>query len=133
MANTRRRRRSTTVVLGITTLLAAGLTACGTEEEATHQAVCTTQQGVRVDDKFCDDDEDYGYFNGYGWYYIPVGNAYAPIGAPVTGGTYHPARKSATVVSVKGGAKASGGTVARVTVVRGGFGGSSGSGRGYGG
>lgn len=133
MTQLKSRRMSASVTLGLTALLAASLAGCGgQEEEATHQGVCVDQKTQeRISDDKCDTDRDYGYYNGYGWYYIPIGHPYPAYGGAVSGGSFHP---SGSVVAAKGGASASGGTVARTTVSRGGFGGSGGGGsRGFGG
>jgi hypothetical protein len=133
----KRRWKSAAVPLGITALLATALSGCGGQQQATHQAVCV-QQGtnLRVADNLCDNDRDFGYGGGYGWYYVPVGQSYSRVGSAVDTrpghGSFHPRGSSFT--PVKGGAKASGGSLSRSTTVsKGGFGGGGGAGRSGGG
>lgn len=96
MTTTARRMRSGTVLLGVTTLMAAGLTGCASEPE--YAAICTDPAtNQRVDDDECDDGEepdDYdGTSGGFFWFYMatsssnpvpPVGSTYSP-----SSGTYN--------------------------------------------
>ena len=111
-------RRSQAVALGITAVLAAGLSGCGSDAEYDFAGVCVDKQTqVRVDDEQCDDNNTVYRSGGYGWYFIPLGTSAASVGSRVTGGTYSDPGTSAS----RGGVSRSGGTVAR-----GGFGGGDG-------
>ncbi|RJK94182.1 tRNA-dihydrouridine synthase [Vallicoccus soli] len=117
-----RTRRSTAVGLTVTAMLAMGLTACGQDEEVEAAAVCTdAETGERVDDDQCDDDSFRGVGGGaFLWYFLPIGGRAPAIGSRVTGGTYdRPSGRYALGGVDRGGQ----------TISRGGFGGSSQSGR----
>ena len=112
------RRRSATVTLGVTALLAAGLTACGAEEpeDPDYGAVCVNSQTQeRVEDDECGDDRGGGGGGGlFAWYFLSRG-AFAPgIGQRVGGGTFTP---PGNTTLRRGGIARDGGTV-----TRGGFG-----------
>ena len=118
----RRRMRSATVALGVTALMATGLTGCASEPD--YAAVCVdpeTEQ--RVDDDQCDDDRDYdGVSSGFFWYYLGASSRVPAIGAPVSGGTF----RGAGLNNVqRGGLPAAGAPSVRSSVKSGGFGGSS--------
>ena len=116
------RRRSATVTLGVTALLAAGLTGCGAEEaeqaeDPDYGAVCVDSQSQeRVDDDRCDDDRGGGGVGPglFAWYFLSRG-AFAPaVGQRVSGGTF--AQPGVGTIR-RGGINRDGGTV-----TRGGFG-----------
>ena len=118
----RRRMRSASVALGVTALMATGLTGCASEPD--YAAVCVdpeTEQ--RVDDDQCDDDRDYtGVGTGFFWYYLGASSRVPAIGAPVSGGTF----RGAGLTNVqRGGLPAAGAPSVRSSVKSGGFGGSS--------
>ena len=118
----RRRMRSATVALGVTALMATGLTGCASEPD--YAAVCVdpeTEQ--RVDDDQCDDDRDYdGVSSRFFWYYLGASSRVPAIGAPVSGGTF----RGAGLNNVqRGGLPAAGAPSVRSSVKSGGFGGSS--------
>src|SRR4051812_45989024 len=66
-STTRRRMRSSAVTLGVTAVMAAGLTGCSSS--ADYAAVCVNPDTEeRVDDSQCDDDRDYdGVSSGFFW------------------------------------------------------------------
>lgn len=120
MAEQTRRRRSAAVALGITGLLAAGLTgyAVGQDddeaEEVDYAAVCVdSQTEQRVEDGSCDEGGEQRFYGGgggfYGWYFLPVGGRAPGIGQRVAGGTLTapPGRVA------RGGIDRAGGTVSR--------------------
>lgn len=118
-----KRRKSLAVGLGVTGLLAAGLTgyAVGNDDDqqatadADYGAVCVdSQTQQRVDDDQCDpegSDRGYGGGGGFvGWYFLPIGGRYPAVGAPISGATRSlPAGASVS----RGGLAPSGGTVSR--------------------
>jgi len=107
---------------GVTALVVAGmgLTACSSDDdqEADYVAVCEDETGTRVPDEQCDDDGRGG--GGAHWYFIPVGLFAPGIGGRLTGGSRVAPNPSSYTVR-RGGVDPAGG------VVRGGFGGGSGS------
>ncbi|WP_337191439.1 hypothetical protein [Nocardioides flavescens] len=117
-----RRMRSHAVTLGVTALMAAGLTGCATS--ADYAAVCVdpaTEQ--RVDDDQCDDDREYdGTSSGFFWYYLAASRAIPSVGSPVSGGTFRSSGLSGTVQ--RGGLPREGGTTVKSATSKGGFGGS---------
>ncbi len=116
-----RRRRSRAVAAPMVAALALATSGCGSSNEA--RGVCRDQRtDTRVDDRYCRTGG-----TGFGWWYFGSGLRYPAVGQRVS--TVSGARASAPSGSkvVLGGAKASGGSVAK-----GGFGG-SGSGKGVGG
>ena len=118
----RRRMRSATVALGVTALMATGLTGCASEPD--YAAVCVDPETEeRVDDDQCDDDRDYtGVGAGFFWYYLGASSRVPAIGAPVSGGTF----RGAGLNNVqRGGLPAAGAPSVRSSVKSGGFGGSS--------
>jgi hypothetical protein len=144
------RRRSATVALGVTALLAAGLTGCSSDsgsagdgevyaEDTDYQAVCVdeaTQE--RIDDDHCDDGGPRYHGSGLAaWYFLSRGAGYPRVGRKVTGGTFtnpssaYTVRRGGTAAgagtagaATRGGTVTGGGTDGD-TVSRGGFGGSS--------
>ena len=117
------RRRSATVTLGVTALLATGLTACGNDEpeDPDYGAVCVdSQTQQRVDDDQCGDD----YRGGgpgvglFAWYFLSRGLVAPALGQRVAGGTF----TAPATGTIRRGVNPGGGTIAR-----GGFGGRSGS------
>lgn len=117
------RRRSASVTLGITALLAASLTACGSDEQTDvdNVAVCVDPNtNQRVEDDRCGDaDRNYqgsGIGSAFLWYYLGTrsGGRYPAVGGPISGGTFNSPR-GATVQ--RGGASKTGGSI-----TRGGFG-----------
>lgn len=120
---TTRRMRSAGVSIGVTALMAAGLTGCSTS--ADYAAVCVdpeTQE--RVDDDQCDDDSDYnGTGSGFFWYYLGASSRVPGVGSPVSGGTFNGSSLSGNVQ--RGGLPSSGGTSVKSVTKTGGFGGVS--------
>jgi hypothetical protein len=85
--------------LRITTAVSAALLAagCGPKFDAKNgwtaaenTAVCTDEQGKRVDDGNCGRNAAYagGGYHHYGWYYIPRGAFVPGIGMGARGGSY---------------------------------------------
>ena len=111
----RSRLRSVAVTLGAVPLLAATLTACGSDEDYDYSAICVDPNTqVRVDDDNCDDDDRGGGVGVFGWYFLGRGAYAAPIGQRVGGGSFATPSGS----HIKGGVPKGG-----ATVQRGGFGG----------
>ena len=112
-----RSRRSDAVALGVTAILAAGLSGCGSSSPD-YAGVCVDQQSQqRIDDSYCDGAPSTG---AHGWYYYPVrsGGTIPRVGDRVSGGTFDlPSGKSVE----RGGFSKAGGKVSSVS--RGGFGG----------
>lgn len=130
MSTVRRRMRSSGVTIGITALMATGLTGCSSS--ADYAAVCVdpeTQE--RVDDDLCDDadddyDDDRPIGGGFFWYYLAASRSFPSVGSTVSGGTYNASSTSGTVQ--RGGLSSSGGSSVKSATTKGGFG--SGSSRG---
>ncbi|MBA3781527.1 hypothetical protein [Nocardioides sp. InS609-2] len=124
----RRRMRSTGVSLGVTALMAAGLTGCATSPD--YAAVCVDPQtDERVADDQCDDDRAYaGSGSGFFWYYLAASSRVPAVGSGVSGGSFNGSSLRGTVQ--RGGLPAAGGSSVKSTTKSGGFGGSS---RGFGG
>ncbi|NHC22515.1 hypothetical protein G6553_04920 [Nocardioides sp. IC4_145] len=124
MTQTRGRMRSTSVAIGVTAVVAAGLTGCASSS-ADYAAVCVdpeTEQ--RVDDDQCDDDRDYtGVGTGFFWYYLGASSRVPALGAPVSGGTWNGSALSGRVQ--RGGLPSTGGSTVKSTTKTGGFGGSN--------
>jgi hypothetical protein len=104
--------------LRITTAVSAALLAagCGPKFDAKNgwtaaenTAVCTDQQGRRVDDRYCDRNGVYAGGHHYGWYYIPRGAFVPGIGMGARGGSYaapagsHWARSSVSAAHIARG------------------------------
>jgi hypothetical protein len=105
--------------LRITTAVSAALLAagCGPKFDAKNgwnaaenTAVCTDEQGRRVDDRNCNRNYAYGGgYHHYGWYYMPRGAFIPPIGAAARGGSYsapvgsHWARSSVSAAHIARG------------------------------
>lgn len=125
-AQTRRRMRSTSVALGVTAVMASGLTGCSSS--ADYAAVCVdpeTQE--RVEDDQCDDDSDYnGTSSGFFWYYLGSSQRVPSVGGTATGGTYSGSSLSGDVQ--RGGLPKTGSDSVKTATTKGGFGG---SGRGF--
>lgn len=120
----RRRMRSTGVSLGVTVLMAAGLTGCASSPD--YAAVCVNPDTKeRVSDEQCDD----GAGNGSGvgsaflWYYLGASSRVPAIGSGVVGGTFNGSRLNGTVT--RGGLPTTGGSSVKSTTRTGGFGGTS--------
>lgn len=120
---TRRRMRSSAVTLGVTAVMASGLTGCATTS-ADYAAVCVNPDtNERVDDDQCDDDSDYnGVGTGFFWYYLGASRLVPAIGGRVSGGTFNGSGLSGTVQ--RGGLPRTGGSTVKSTTTKGGFGGS---------
>jgi hypothetical protein len=120
----RRRMRSSTVTLGVTAVVAAGLTGCASS--ADYAAVCVNPDtNERVDDDQCDDDggSSSGAGTAFLWYYLAASRVVPAIGAPVNGGTFSRSGLNGTVQ--RGGLPEKGGSTVKSTTTKGGFGGSS--------
>jgi hypothetical protein len=111
--------------LRITTAVSAALlvAGCGPKFDAKkgwnaaeNTAVCTDQQGRRVEDRYCDRNAAYnnGYHH-YGWYYMPRGAFVPPLGMAARGGSY----------SAPSGARYTPSGVSAAHISRGGFGSSA--------
>jgi hypothetical protein len=124
---TRRRMRSSSVTLGVTAVVAAGLTGCASS--ADYAAVCvdpSTDQ--RVADDQCDDTDGGSSAGGVGagafvWYYLAASRVVPAIGAGVSGGTFN--RSGLTGTVQRGGLPEKGGSTVKSTTTKGGFGGST--------
>lgn len=145
MTTTHRRLRSASVTLGLTALVAAGLTGCApgaqgsdeAEASADNQAVCVDPETQkRVDDDLCENDDHGGSHGGlYAWYFLSRGTSLPSVGSRYSGGTFDDSTLRGT--TVRGGAPRTGGTTVggstgtgsdsgtSTTVRRGGFGGGS--------
>ena len=127
MTSVRRRMRSTGVTIGVTALMAAGLTGCA--ESADYAAVCVDPETEeRVDDDECDSaddefDDDRPVGSGFFWYYIASSRSFPGIGSRVSGGTYNYSSVSGKVQ--RGGLSSSGGSSVKSATSKGGFGGGS--------
>ena len=126
-------RRSTSVTLGVTALLAAGLTSCSSSDGEDASAVCVdAQTQQRVDDDRCDDDPSNGSVAGspFLWYFLGRATAIPPFGVPIVGyaGGYSVPRGVSGIRTRMPSAGAPSGYKggSRSTVSRGGFGKSSG-------
>lgn len=119
----RSRRRSASVVIGVTALMASGLTGCASSPD--YAAVCVDPQTEeRVDDDECDDDSDYnGTGAGFFWYYLASSARVPAVGSTATGGTYNGSSLNGSVQ--RGGLPSEGGSSVKSTTTKGGFGGSS--------
>jgi len=127
----RRRMRSAGVTIGVTAVVAAGLSGCSTS--ADYAAVCVDPQTQeRVDDDQCDDDSDYnGSGSGFFWYYLGASRTIPAVGSGVSGGTFNGSSLSGSVQ--RGGLSSSGGDTVKSATTKGGFGSSGSSGRSFGG
>jgi hypothetical protein len=116
--------RSTSVALGVTALMASGLTGCSSES-ADYAAVCVDPETEeRVDDDQCEDDRDYhGVGAGFFWYYLAASSRVPAVGRAVSGGTYQGSSLTGRVQ--RGGLPTTGGTTVRSATKTGGFGGSN--------
>ncbi|NYG54848.1 hypothetical protein [Nocardioides perillae] len=125
----RRRMRSTNVAIGVTALVAAGLSGCSSSPD--YAAVCVDPETEeRVDDQYCDDDGGTGGVGaGFLWFYLGASSRVPALGGSVRGlgGTYDRSGLRGSVQ--RGGLPTTGGSSVRSTT-RGGFGGTS---RGIGG
>lgn len=119
----RRRRRSASVALGVTALMAAGLTGCASSPD--YAAVCVDPETEeRVEDDQCDDDSDYnGASSGFFWYYLGANSMVPGVGGRATGGTWNGSSLSGNVQ--RGGLPTTGGSSVKSSTTKGGFGGSS--------
>ncbi|WP_295661082.1 hypothetical protein [uncultured Nocardioides sp.] len=120
----RRRMRSTGVSLGVTAIMAAGLSGCASSPD--YAAVCVDPDtDERVDDDQCDDDRAAG--SGVGgaflWYYLGASSRVPALGSRVAGGTFNGSGLNGTVQ--RGGLPEAGGSSVRSTTRTGGFGGTS--------
>ncbi|MCK9793659.1 tRNA-dihydrouridine synthase [Isoptericola sp. 4D.3] len=123
MTNPVRRMRSASVTLGVTAVVAASLTGCGSQD-ADNRAICVDPETqLRVDDDECDEDDDYHGTGtpaaGFYWYYLRSGGRAPAVGASyaTSAGSFDSTKLSGS--SSKGGVSSDGGTISR-----GGFGGS---------
>jgi hypothetical protein len=121
-STTRRRMRSSAVTLGVTAVMAAGLTGCATS--ADYAAVCVNPDTEeRVDDAQCEDSKDYdGASSGFFWYYLAASRGVPALGSVVSGGTFNGSGLSGTVQ--RGGLPKTGGSSVKSATTKGGFGGS---------
>lgn len=119
----RRRMRSASVAIGVTVVMAAGLTGCSTTS-ADYAAVCVNPQTQeRVDDDQCHDDHDYnGVGSGFFWYYLGASSRVPAVGHSVSGGGWS---NPHTGTIQRGGLPKTGGSTVKSSTVKGGFGGSS--------
>lgn len=119
----KRRMRSTGVSLGVTVLMASGLTGCASSPD--YQAVCVdpaTEQ--RVSDEDCGDGSSgTGVGSAFLWYYLASTARVPAVGAGVGGGTFDSSRVGGRVV--RGGLPTTGGSSVESTTRSGGFGGTS--------
>lgn len=120
----RRRMRSTGVSLGVTVLMAAGLSGCAAAPD--YAAVCVdpdTQD--RVSDDQCDDSSTGGAGVGtaFLWYYLGASSRVPAVGSGVSGGTFNGSGLTGTVQ--RGGLPTTGGSSVKSTTRSGGFGGTS--------
>ncbi|VXB87639.1 hypothetical protein [Nocardioides sp. AX2bis] len=121
---TRRRMRSTTVAIGVTAVMASGLTGCSSS--ADYAAVCVDPETEeRVDDESCDDEQDdyNGTGSGFFWYYLAASRTVPALGSGVSGGTFNGSSLSGTVQ--RGGLPTTGGSTVKSSTTKGGFGGIS--------
>jgi len=119
----RLRMRSTGVSLGVTAMMAAGLTGCSSS--ADYAAVCVDPQTEqRVDDDECDDDSDYtGSGSGFFWYFLAASSRVPAVGGAVSGGTFNGSSLGGNVQ--RGGLPVDGGSSVKSATKSGGFGGGS--------
>jgi hypothetical protein len=110
--------------LRITTALSAALLAagCGPKFDekkgwnaAENTALCTDEQGKRVEDRYCDRNYRATGYHHYGWYYIPRGGYVPAYGMAARGGSYTAAP----------GARFTPSGVSAAHIARGGFGSSA--------
>ncbi|MBA3800468.1 MAG: hypothetical protein H0X18_15515 [Geodermatophilaceae bacterium] len=115
--------RSTGVSLGVTAIMAAGLTGCSSS--ADYAAVCVDPQTEqRVDDDECDDDSDYpGSGSGFFWYFLGASSRVPAVGGAVSGGTFNGSSLGGNVQ--RGGLPVNGGSSVKSATKVGGFGGGS--------
>lgn len=121
-STTRRRMRSTGVSLGVTAIMAAGLSGCA--QSADYAAVCVDPQtDQRVDDAQCDDNgsQGNGASSAFLWYFLAANARVPALGGAVTGGTFNGSGLNGTVQ--RGGLPAGGGSSVKSTTRSGGFGG----------
>ncbi|MCY7395516.1 MAG: hypothetical protein LH468_05045 [Nocardioides sp.] len=121
----RRRMRSTGVSLGVTVLMAAGLSGCASSPD--YAAVCVDPDtDTRVDDNQCDDNDTAGG-SGVGtaflWYYLGANSRFPAVGSGVSGGTFTGSGLNGSVT--RGGLPTTGGSSVKSTTRSGGFGGTS--------
>lgn len=104
--------------LKITTAVSAALLAagCGSRTDPNkgwsateNTAICTDQQGRRVDDRNCEPNRAYAGGHHYGWYFLGRGSYVPGIGGPARGGSFyapagsHFARAGAHAASISRG------------------------------
>src|SRR4051794_23512314 len=130
-ATVARVRKSTSVSLGVTALLAASLTGCGSGGDDVNAVCVDAQTQQRVDDGRCDGDPYNGSVAGsaFLWYFLGRATAVPAFGVPIVGyaGSFAPPRygRFHTALPPNGAAKGfTGGKVTKVS--RGGFGSSGG-------
>jgi hypothetical protein len=125
-------RRSTSVTLGVTALLAAGLTGCGSSGDDVNAVCVDAQTQQRVDDDQCDDDAYNGSVAGsaFLWYFLGRASAVPAFGVPIrgyAGGFSAPSNLGGVRTGLPQAGAKSGYTGGKVTKVsRGGFGSSGG-------
>lgn len=121
-----RRMRSVAVTLGLTALVAEGLTGCsGDNKDPDYAAICVDPRtNERLPDDKCDDDHEYdGHSGGFYWFYMPTHSGYVvpPVGShySTSGGTYRISEVSRSnggkqVRFTRGGLPTSGGKISSV-------------------
>lgn len=117
-------RRSRRVAVGAISAMTAAVVLAGCGGEPDTVAVCVDEQGTRIDDDQCDDDDGSGGGRAHIWHYYRAGSRVPAVGQRSTGAVTDP--KGAVVQ--RGGAPRAGGAVAK-----GGFGGRGSGGSGFGG
>lgn len=115
MNPSQRRLRSVSVTIGVTALVAAGITGCSPQYDANRGICVDPVTERRVADERCDDDGRSG--GHYLWYYVRSGHAAPAVGSPYKAapGTFSKQRPTA---GTRHGGSDDGGHV-----TRGGFGG----------
>lgn len=119
----RGRRRSASVAIGVTALMASGLTGCASSPD--YAAVCVDPQTEeRVDDDQCDDDSgSNGAGTAFLWYYLAASSRFPAVGGTVSGGTFNGSSINGTVQ--RGGLPSTGGSSVKSSTTKGGFGSSN--------
>jgi hypothetical protein len=118
----RRRMRSTGVSLGVTAIMAAGLSGCASSPD--YAAVCVDPETEeRVDDDQCDDGASSGAGAAFLWYYLGASSRVPALGGRVAGGTFNGSGLNGTIQ--RGGLPEAGGSSVKSTTRTGGFGNSN--------
>jgi len=120
----RRRMRSSTVSLGVTAVVAAGLSGCASSPD--YAAVCVNPDtDERVSDDECDDASTSGgsgIGSAFVWYYLGASSRVPSLGSRVSGGTLSSPSNGSVQ---RGGLPTTGGSSVKSTTKSGGFGGTS--------